>query len=159
MAIAINHIYNYGCVMIPDEDTMFSVTSLLPTETWITDTSTHSGENSDRWENLLSPILSWLFCFLVSLEMLLPVFLVSTSKEMLKDYHCSFLNICHETSKLKIKFSSILEASTKTKFQACLRSLLPVECLLGPIVSNFNALFYLVLKAISELFSIFIPVV
>ena len=159
MAIDINHIYNYGCVMIRDEDTMFSVTSLLPTEAWITDTFTHSGENSDRWKNLLSPIFSGSFCFLVSLEMLLPVCLVSTSKETLQDYHCSFLNICHETSKLKIKFSSILEASTKTKLQACLRSILAVECLLRPIVSNFNALFYLILKAISELFSIFIPIV
>ena len=115
---------------------------------------THPSENSDQWKNLLSSILSWLSC-LVSLKMLLAVCLVSTSKEMLQDDHCSFLSICHETSNLKIRFSSIPEVPTKTKLQECLRSLPAVKDLLAPLVSNFNAFFRLVLKAIAKSFSIF----
>lgn len=119
---------------------------------------THPSENSDQWKNLLSSILSWLSC-LVSLKRLLPVCLVSTSKEILRDDHCSFLSICHETNNLKIRFSSIPEVSTKTKLQECLRSLPAVKGLLGPVLSNFNAFFHLVLKAIVKSFSIFNSIV
>ena len=91
--------------------------------------------------------------------MLLPVCLVSTSKEMLQDDHCSFLSICHETNNLKIRFSSIPEVSTKTKLQECLRSLPAVQDLLGPVLSYFNAFFHPVLKAIAKSFSIFNSIV